>query len=627
MPRSIRKWGTNIFRPGVVTHHNLAGLVNLDLGDESAVFVIGEADAGQPQAAATSPVVHEFTDPQDMIDLFQGGNLAEAARCLFTPAMDGQNEQEVPIGGARTVYAVKTNQSTQASYQLRATYPAGAAALTLYDRYWGLLGNSTWWKMEVSGTGLLLTIGRDVEPDIGEQASKLFSITGVDEWISVTTTAAFTGVSCTVDYNIATPGHLILNSSVAAEDLDITVGTKTVAEVIAEINAHDPHGTGAVYLATILRADRTNVQFSYADNQTAVDCLSPAAPSFEGVSYDIVEWVNANSYYCTATWNAGPEAQPGTKTKTYLSGGATGLTSNISYVQDALKVAARMSPRLIASGYNAAINGGAITLAAVNSEFTDHATRCNATGVPCERQVFITNDDTTKAAMYATIGALNNEYVAVVNNEIYREDETGTKAWLGSHCAAATAAAIMAGSPIATPLTHKYIKASDIRFVATDFDPTDETDFSNGINYGLLFLETVPGTGFRFAKGISTYRLEDNDGRIHLEVVEARIRHKIILRRALDVPFIGHKGAGLRTAKAIERKILEAHRAMADPNDPDFILVSGTDANGDEVPAYRNIRVRIAGPAVYVSGEVTFTIGVTWIFNDFSAALPSAIVG
>lgn len=626
MPRVVRKWGTDIVRPGVITHHNLSGLVNLDLSDAAAVFICGEADAGEPQAAATSPVVHEFTDPQDMIDRFQSGNLADMARCLFDPAMSGQTEEEVPIQGVRTVYAVKTNQSTQAQFILLDTYAGGGnSCLTLKDRYWGAIGNSTWFKIETSGTGFQLTIGRDVEPEIGEQASKLFSITGVDEWMSVTTTAAFTGATAKLDYNVATPGHFVLDSSIALEDMDITVGTMTLAELASLINAFDPHGTGPVYAATILRSDRNTVAASYMDDQTLADCKSPAVLKLEGVSYDVVEWVNASSFYCEATWVAGAELQPATKTKTYLAGGATGATSNISYITDALKVAARFSPRFVVSGYNTSVNGGAIVLSTINTEFLSHASNCNGIGVPCERQVFICNDDTTKAAMYTTIGALNNEYVAVVNNTIYRENAAGTRAWLGAHCAAATAGAIMAGSPVATPLTHKYIRAYDTSFVATDFDPANDTDFANGINYGLLFLETVPGTGFRWAKGISTYRLEDNDARIHLEVVEARIRHKIILRRALDIPFIGHKGKGLRTAQAIERAVLEAHRAMSNPDDPDFILVWGTDDNGDPVPPYRNIRVQVAGSIVYVTGEVTFTIGVTFIFNDFRATLPSAI--
>jgi hypothetical protein len=614
MARSIRRFGTNITRPGVVTHHNLDGLINLDLGAEAAVLVVGEAYAGQPQANAATPVVHEFTDPQDMVDYFYSGNLADMARCLFDPAMAGQTEQGVPVGGCVTVYAIKTNQSTTATLNL--VDSGSTTCLTLTDRYYGVLGNSTWAEIVVSGTGLQLTIGRDVAPDIGEQASILFSITGTDEWFSVT----YTGVAatCTMDFDGTT---FTTTTAGAVDDLSIVAGTYTVSEMVSLINA----AASGDYTAAILRADRTNTQFALCDEFAAVNIRAVVASQM-GVTQDMVAWVNANSFYCTATWVRATTNEPDTVTKSFLSGGTTGVTTAASVITDALRVASRYSPRFVCSGYNAPVGaGGAVTMALINAEFNTHATNCNALGVACERQVFICNADTTKAAMYATIGAFNNEYMAVVNNRIYRENAAGTRTWLGAHCAAAEAAAIMAGSPIATPLTHKYVNAADMDFVATDFDPNNDTDFNNAILYGLLFLETVPGTGIRFAKAITTYRLLDNDARTHLEVVEARIRHRVILRRALDVPEIGHKGRGTRTTDSILRAVIEAHRAMADPDDPDFILVEGTDAAGEVVPPYRNIRVSLSGDVVTVTGEVTFTEAITWIINDFRATLPSAV--
>lgn len=622
MPVSIRILGTDISRPSVITHHNLDGLLNLDLGDSGAVLVIGEAAAGKPMSSFSSPVFHTFTDPQDMIDYFVDGHLAEVARCLFRPAIAGQYETGVEIGGARVVYAIKTNQSTQASYTLKDG--SSNNALTLKDRYWGVIGNQNWFKLEVAATtGLKLTIGRDVDPDTGSQESINFSVTGVDEWISVTTTGNFTGASCTYDMGVATAGKITLNSDVALEDLEVTLGTKTIEEVVAEINSFDPHGTGSVYLATVLRSDRANTQASYLDLVTATSCFSPTVAKNMGVSYDIVSWVNTNSFYCEATWVAGYEPQ--TYTKTYLQGGSLGQTSAISYIQNALQYATRLPVRFVASGYDADVGSGSVTLSSINTEFASHATKCNKPGVPCERQVFITNTDSTKAAMYTAVAAFNNEWLFNINNRIYRDDHTGTKVWLGQHCTACAAAGIMAGSPVATPLTHKFIIASDVDFAATDFDTLEDLDFYNGIKNGLLFLEQVPGTGFRFAKGVTTYTLKDNDGRRYGEVVECRIRHAQILRRAIQE--LGQKSKGVVTAQGIQRKVLEAHRLMADIKDPDFILVEGTDEDGNIVPAYRNIRTSISGDLVTVRGEVTFTSGINWVFNDFRATLPSAIVG
>jgi hypothetical protein len=556
-----------------------------------------------------------------MIRTLGTGAMADMARCLFDPAVAGQYEMQVPVKGCKVVYAIKTNQSTRGAYQVTDAVPN--SAFDIQGRYYGLTDNNTWFQILTSGGGQAITVGRDVSPDAGSQTSPVFGVAGTDEWISITTTGNFTGTTCTYDMGVAVAGTITINSDIALEDLSITLGTKTIEAVVAEINSFNPHGTGAVYLATILRADRTKTQASYMDLLSATNCVNPVIAKNFGISYDMVEWLQVSCFYCTGNWDAGYKPQNYT-TKTYLTGGATGTTDTTARITDALKVAARLSPRFLASGYAAAPAAGAMSV--VNGYFSAHATSCNAIGVPCERQVFVATFETTKANVYTDCTAINNEYVAVCNNRIYRENSEGTLAWLGPHCVAAAAAAMMAGSVVGTPLTKKFVKSEDFDFLATDFDTLDDTDFANGIKNGLLFLEAEPGKGARFAKGITSYSTLDNDLRRYLEGVEERIRHKVILRRAIEAPFVGHKGRGTLTAVGIKRAVVDVHIALANPNDPDFILVAGTDAQGNAVPAFRNIQSTIAGDQVTVTGEVTFTVGINWVINDFRATLPQAVV-
>lgn len=620
MPKSVRFKGTDLWRPGVVTYHNLDGLLNLDLGAEAAAVVIGEATAGEPQVNATNPVVHAFTNANDMIAYFQGGNLAEAARFLFDPAKAGQTEQGVPIRGCKTVYAIKVNQSSQGSY----TINDGAAhdCVTFKGRIYGALDNQTWFKLGVSGTGLKLTAGRDVAPDIGEQVSAtLFSVTGIDEWLSVT----YTGVAATA--TMAFDGTTFTTTTAGAvDDLSIAVAGLTVQDLIDTINAT----ASGDYTATLLRADRADTLAAYIDRFTGVNIRAVVASQM-GVAWDIVEWTNNNSAYMEATWVGGYEPQ--TYSKTYLAGGALGGTTEsvgTTRVSWALKVATALSPRFLVSCFNADVDdeaAGTTTLDTINAAFNLHATNTNVIGAPTERQVFITSDETTKAGAYTAISAFNNDFVACVIDELYRENELGVRAWMGTHCTACAVAAIMAGSPIATPLTHKYINAYNRRPVCTDFDPTDDTDFQNGISNGILFLESVPGSGIRVAKDITTHVSTDNDARRYLHIVEARIRHRVIMRRLLDGPFTGTKGKGQRTAQQILRKVQEAHRQMADTDDPDFILVEGSDEDGNVIPPYRQLQVSITGDQVYITGEITFVEGINWIISDIRATLPQAVVG
>lgn len=616
MPKSVRFRGSNIVRPGVVTYHNLDGLLNADLSSEASVLIIGEATAGQPQADAANPVVHTFKSSDSMIDTFVDGNLAECAKFLFDPAMSGQYARGgVPIRGCDTVYAIKTNLSVQSSRTLQ----DGAAhnALTIKDRLWGIIGDQTWFKIEASGTGIQLTTGRDVEPNVGSQASILFSITGTDEWLSVFYTGAALTATMTFDGTTFTT-----TTAGGVDDISVVATNRTMTEFVSLINATAGAG-GGTYTAVVLRADRANVLATYMDRFAGVDIKPPALGKAMGVSYDIVAWVNASCDYCEATWVAGYEPQ--VYAKTYLTGGALG-DSSTGRITDALKVAARLNVRHIVSGWSGASVGGAVALSVINGYFNTHATNCNRLGSTKERHVYISSSDTTKAALYVTVGAFNNEYMCCGNNRLYREGPDNTKKWMGPHTFAAAVAAMCSGSPRATPMLWKKINACDFDFLATDFDPADDTDFYDAVNKGVIFLEADNDDGgIRIAKGITTYNSEDNDGRTMLETVHARMWHKIILRR-YQKRQIGMKSAGVLTADEILDITKDAHRVMADASDPDFLLVAGTDEDGNAVPAYYGLTCASSGGAFYVSGNVHFTTGVTWIFNDIAGRLPTSFV-
>ncbi len=611
MSRSVRWKGQSIYRPGVYTFHNLAGLTNLDLGDTAAILVIGEADAGQPNPASGDPVYHTFTDPQQMVDTFISGDLAECARFAFDPVLAGQDEDGVALQGCRVVYAIKTNLSTQASFTLQ----DGSAnnAFTLKDSLWGMKGNNTWFKVEVSGTGLYLTCGRDVDPNTGSQQSDvLFSETGVSEWFQIQYTGAGANGNLTFDgttFAVAT--------GVGGDNLsyDLVTTGYTMEELVALVNAHSN------YTCTLLRPDRANTLSKYM-NQISITDIKPAPLSFLGSCWDMVAWVNANSAYCEATFVGGFEPQAYTQTP--LAGAVTGDTSTGTYTA-ALKLAKRVPVRFEVNAYDTDAGGGGPSLDTMNSDYSTHLVQCNPIGGRSERQGFGVVADTTKATAWAATAAINNEYMSMVNDQIYREDQDGTLTWLGPHCVATAAAAICAGSPIGTPLTLKYLKAADFKPLMTDFDNTNDTDYAAAINAGLLFMESDPGVGVRFAKGISTYQTEDNDGRIALEVVESRLWMSVVLRRRIERAVIGHKGRGIRTTNQLRGIVIDVLRQLADPNSPDQILVAGTDADGNAVPAYRNVRVELSGDQLYVYADVTFTQGINWVLNDFRATMPSAL--
>jgi len=608
MPRTVRWKGQNIRRPGAYTWHDLSGLANLDLGVDQSIIIIGEAEAGEPQASAASPVYHAFTDPQDMIDEFIDGNLAECAIFAFDPAADGQQESGVPIGGAQKVYCIKTNQSTQASLTLQdAAGPTNC--VTLKDRIWGTKGNHTWAKVEAAGTGITVTCGRAIAPNIGEQVSSSFGVNGTDEWLSV----IYTGLeaACALSYDGTT---ITTVTGGATDQLAITTADKTMEEVIAEINA----AHSGVYTATLLREERASTLADYLDEVSGINVKVLA--SFHGVAWDVVEWHNASSSYCEATWVRG--LRPNTLAQTWLAGGTLG-TSTANTIQAALQTAKKLPSRFIVSAFNDDI-AGPITLDTINGYFTTHLNKCNPVGGKRERQGFGCTNSVTKAALYTELAGYNNQYWAVVNHECYREGPSGAKAWIGCHGSATTAAAIMAGSPIATPLTAKVFKAQDMRYVAADFDVDEDDDYNSASDGGLLMAEQGD-LGFQFSKGISTYKTEDNDMLILLEGVEAILWTCIMLRRKFERPNIGHKSRGNVTAEDLQGQAIEVFRALSDMNNPDFVLIEGKDSDGNIVAPFRNVRAFISGDQIYVRAEVTYTTGINYIFTELRATYPTAL--
>lgn len=615
MAKVVRWKGHNIVRPGFGTFFNLDGMVNPDLTSEATVFVVGEAAAGQPMELLSAPVIHRFYSSDDMIREFQTGPLAEMAKFLFDPLIAGQREQGIELKGCNEVIAIKTNLSLQASYAVKDA--VANTAFTLKDRLWGALGNSTWFKIEVSGTGLKFIAGRAVAPNIGSQDSSdtggLFSITGVDEWFSLTYTGLDAAATMTFD------GTTLTTTTTPAgdPDLSITCTGKTLTQVVSEINATG----GGVYTAAVLRTDRAGILATYMDRFVGVNIRGVIGKAM-GVSYDMVEWINVSCDYCEATWAGGYEPQAYVA-ETLLAGGALG-DSSTTRIDSALKIASRFNVQYLASGFGGDSVGGGVTLSTANGYFTAHAANCNSLGVPRERLVFISNDDITKAAMYATVRAFNNANVICGNNRLYREGPDEVRTWMGPHTFAAACAAAMAGSPRATPLLWKRIKAYDFDFLAADFDPTVNADFNAAQQAGVNFLEMVDGY-IQVANGHTTYSAEDNDGYCNIENRDAMQWWKIIQRRYRK-RMIGTKGAGSITAQQILDLTNDANEIMANTNDPDFLLVPGTDEDGNYVRAAEGFTCSMSGGTYYIRGTCRFTTGVRMILDDIVALNPTATV-
>lgn len=662
MPISVRFQGRSLTRPGVFTHINVEALNNLLFGDTGVVVAIGEAVAGQPNASATAPTFHVFTDPRAMIDTLVDGRGAQAADLLFNPAKSGQTVGGIPIRGATKVVFLKTNQSTRATSTLKGA-DTTTDIIQLKDRVWGAEGNFTHVKLTFAvGSdavgGFLVEMGRDRKPNIGTQTSSALgrqtTFTGWDSLTAALPDAPAGGAAldawwalqylpaaataATVTYSPSTNALTTAITGAAGDNLNITLSDfKTISDLIASINAH----VSGRYRAVLLRPDRGSAATAVGDAVTAKDIFRTAGAGGSdfwpamGVAYDITKWINDNSAYAEATQltattsptGAGYQAPTTVATKRYFSGGAFGAhatnTTLLADLQNALEAAKKVSARKVVSMFDAAI--GALTITSINNEFKTATDAVNDVKFPGEWQTYLALTTTTRAAAIQEAQRINNDFVTMcAGQQPKRVLLDGTEGYISEYGLACIAAGIMAGTPVGTPLTFKYIDALDVK--STGYDPTKLDDIEELLKGGVLHLELVPGKGFRFADGISTYSALDNDARRYLEVVEARLHLRASYRENLEDLFIGAKGKGSVTTRSILDRILAVNRVLADSNNPDQILIDSADENGKALPAYRNFKATLDGSVVRVTGEVTFTQGIRFILSEVFATPPRAVI-
>jgi len=609
MPVFVRFGGRDIYRPGCYSKIDVSTLNNLISGEAGTVIVVGEATAGEPLTA------YAFSDPKSMIDAFVDGDLADAAQILFDPARAGQVIEGVEVAGASRVIAIKTNDSTQGALTLLDA--TSAAAMIVSGRIWGTEDGFTTIAV-AAGTsgGKKITTVRTRAPLIGTETHDNI---GQYAWFKCQRTNAGGATGAAVRYARAT-GNLILRKQtvgpVWTDEFTISCAGKTVADVIAEINTKTAWSAVTVNAAAGSKsaADLDNVA---ADSDSA---LSPDYSDMYGVLQDCVDTLNASSSHVEATRSALANgiAPPNTLSATYLVGGALGTTDGTD-VDNALIEAAKYDARFVVSLFVTTTSGGT-AIDTVNGKFATHASTLSGITGRAERQVFLAQHVTAKADAITAAQTLASEYAALSVTEVYREDAAGAKQWLGEWAAAAMCAGIAAATPIGTPLTFKYIKAYDLRYGWTWNPLTDPEDL---IKTGVLVFESDPGQGIRLLKDVTTYTATDNDILRIVSGKEMHLWHKKMIRLNIEQYFVGVKGKGIVTDRAVESRMIELHRTLSDTSNPDFLFIASTADDGTVTPPFRNIVAQSSGAVIRVTGEVNYAPGIQFVLNEL-VAIPQA---
>jgi len=236
----------------------------------------------------------------------------------------------------------------------------------------------------------------------------------------------------------------------------------------------------------------------------AVNCLSPAEPSYYADLWAVKNWFNQNSQYVGASYSVGATggAPSNTASPVFLSGGSEG-TASFSDWQRGLNLLKK-----------ARVNSVVVLTPdpAVHAAQDAHCAYMGGIG-RSERDAFVgimnagMTDVATKDEAKAQIIDLNSRHTRAVAQAIERYNTAGERQEFTPPFYAAITAGMQAGSPVGTPLTHKYVNVLSIR-QHSSWNPTDDAD--EMINAGLSFLENVESVGRRIVRNVTTHLSSNN---------------------------------------------------------------------------------------------------------------------
>ena len=213
--------------------------------------------------------------------------------------------------------------------------------------------------------------------------------------------------------------------------------------------------------------------------------------------------------------------------------------------------------------------------------------------------------------------AVANRNMAMVYQQPTRINAQGVKTVFGSHMLAAAIAGMQAGSPVGTPLTFKFVRALDITSPPTA-DPLDVDDVNQMLQNGVLFAEKVTN-GFRIVRNLSTFIQTDN-----LAFTDRNVNYELNyiaydLRTFIENTFIGTKAI---PATAVNMKDAVISKLIIYRDDLEIITRSNDPVTGQEIDAFRDLKVTISGDIATIRFEIFPTLGINFMTFEIFAQLP-----
>jgi len=288
----------------------------------------------------------------------------------------------------------------------------------------------------------------------------------------------------------------------------------------------------------------------------------------------------------------------------YLSGAVLGAAANSDFQTgfDSFKLK-RMNTVIPLIADDGSTEGyGSYDWDTVSAQHSTHIKWGWSTNGKSERNGYI-GFDGTKDELKAKLLVINSGYISLTGQDAKRVSAEGTLEFMKPWAMACIIAGMQNGSEVGEPPTYKYINASGVQ-QDSSWDP--KLDYTEMIDAGLTFVESVDSGGFRIVVGNTTYGKDANFVWNRISVVEAGGYVSYDLRTILESKYTGNKAAS-GIAVAMKNFIIAR---MTDYLAADIIVAD------DNAPlGYKDLSVTVDGNTAIINVTIFPVSGIDFILN------------
>ena len=592
MSKGIFFGGRSILKPGVYSTIDADALVPSRLSPAGSIGVIGIATGGKPRTVTT------INSPQEAKGQLRSGVLRNVIELMYDPSPEVQ--------GAGTIKYYRLNAAVAGTLNLQDSGPANVIVVTAKD--YGLWTNQIRIKVE-SGTlhGKKVSINDVLDPltvEVGDNLGRALAIQYTGGIANARMTIAKTGDVAT-SLTLQTSPDASTWTTVSTVDLTnpnlATVGALVdFLDNIADVDA------------TVIGDQNLPVaELDAVSNQDIQSAVYNAVANIGAIVY----WMNTNSLLVKAARVASAVNAPANSAYTFLASGSEGAAVQNSDWSTALDAFLTENVNFIfVCSEDAAVHAMAVA-------------HCNQASGVKERheRLCILGGAAAETVEQAVTRAQNlaDRRSALCYPGIKRVNlQTGAIDALSPMYFAALVTGMSAGVPVPMPLTFKQLRISGLEKTLT------QTEIERLLDRGVLHAEHDQGTGtFRIVQGITTYL---KDGNVTYRKIAGMRIHDYLHTQSREAVqrYIGKVGDS-RTVKMMSVSVVNRlTQLVRGPLNPNGVLTTGVDSNGNIEPAFKNVVVTFDGlDLITISfeahpvGEVAYiTIQATLTPTQISAA-------